>query len=42
LGQDLEDGQSLMINQAPYLFVGNSRLESAQIDNLEKVIETER
>jgi protein-disulfide isomerase len=42
LGQDLEDGQNLMIDQAPYLFVGNSRVESGQISELEKIIESER
>ena len=42
VGQDLEDGQTLIIDQVPYLFIGNSRVESGQIDNLEKVIESER
>jgi protein-disulfide isomerase len=42
LGQDLADGQNLMIDRVPYLFVGNSRVESSQIGNLEKIIESER
>lgn len=35
-GQDLEDGQNLLINSSPYLFVGNSRIENQDLENLEK------
>jgi 2-hydroxychromene-2-carboxylate isomerase len=42
LGQDLADGQNLMIDQVPYLFVGNSRVESGQINDLDKILEKER
>ncbi|MDD5289942.1 MAG: thioredoxin domain-containing protein [Patescibacteria group bacterium] len=41
-GQDLEDGQNLMIDQAPYLFIGNSRVENGQMNELEKIMEQER
>jgi len=42
VGQDLTDGQNLMIDQAPYLLVGGSRVESSQLSDLEKIIESER
>jgi hypothetical protein len=41
-GIDLEDGQNLMIDKSPYLFVGNSRIESSKVGELEKIFEIEK
>lgn len=42
LGQDLTDGQNLMIDQVPYLFINNTRVESNELNELDKILANER